>query len=279
MYVQLLVVEDSWKEMSQCLLCTFEPFNGLKIFYLHSLYLWFRSEGWNVIVFLLQPHGAILVCIEVWKYKSHHLQNVCRFFDELHHCWIFVCHKVSWGVVSCVEKMQCKTHTQVFILILVSFFEVNMYVLMSIECGWMVGYSGEGIAGWKRHSLPSPSSILAPSLYPIWKCSWQRQLWVAPWNEPVQVLKLKSHASSPMLDFDKVAEKVHPMSCKEDVMSKSLNKCLSSHDGVLCPVPDISQMRDRVVVLTVHCSGPYLLGIELFHGNRWQNRSLSHPLP
>src|SRR5260370_40928705 len=44
MYVQLLVVEDSWKEMSQCLLCTFEPFNGLKIFYLHSLYLWFRSE-------------------------------------------------------------------------------------------------------------------------------------------------------------------------------------------------------------------------------------------
>jgi len=46
MYVQLLVVveEDSWKEISQDLLCMFEPFNGLKIFYLHSLYLWFRSE-------------------------------------------------------------------------------------------------------------------------------------------------------------------------------------------------------------------------------------------
>ena len=61
-------------------------------------------------------------------------------------------------------------------------------------------------------SFPSPSSMPAPSFRPIWKQSWQSRLCTAPWKEPVQHWKLKLWTSSPIPNFDSVAENVQPIS-------------------------------------------------------------------
>ena len=133
----------------------------------------------------------------------------------------------------------------------------------------------------KSRSFPSPSSIPAPSVRPMWKWSWQSRLCAAPWKEPVQLRKLKLLASLLISDLESVAENVQPISYANKMLAPEVWISLSAAAmGYLALFVSWERRRGEYkIMLTTLRFAPCPLETGQYHDNRPLKRCPSHPWP